>query len=73
MTVVERNPLEPFFYALKSAESRRQYPRRLKMFLDFMGLEGDLEEQTKLFVLKSRRDVQSVQDKFMRFIEYNTE
>jgi hypothetical protein len=41
-------------YALKAAESRRQYPRRFKIFLDYLRLEGSLEEQAKEFLLKSR-------------------
>jgi hypothetical protein len=73
MTLVEQDPLEPFFYALKSRESRRQYPKRLKMFLDFIELGGSLEEQTKLFLSSARQDVQSVQGKYMRFIEYHKE
>jgi hypothetical protein len=32
------NPLELFTYALKSPESQRQYPRRFKLFLDFLEL-----------------------------------
>jgi hypothetical protein len=28
-----QDPMTKFMYALKSKESRRQYPRRLKMFL----------------------------------------
>jgi hypothetical protein len=33
----EYDPLVPFTYDLKSPESRRQYPRRLKVFLRFFG------------------------------------
>jgi hypothetical protein len=32
--------LSKFMYGLKSKESRRQYPQRFKMFLDFLELEG---------------------------------
>jgi hypothetical protein len=35
------NPLELFIYALKSPESQRQYPRRFKVFLDFLNLGVD--------------------------------
>jgi hypothetical protein len=36
-------------YALKSSEARRQYPKRLKMLFDFLGLPGSLEEQARGF------------------------
>jgi hypothetical protein len=38
-----RDPMTVFMYALKAAESRRQYPRRFKMFLDYLKLEGALD------------------------------
>jgi hypothetical protein len=30
---------------LKSSETRRQYPKRLKLFFDYIDLTGKLEEQ----------------------------
>ena len=45
-------------YALKAAESRRQYPQRFKMFLDYLKLEGALEKQAKQFLSKARNDIQ---------------
>jgi hypothetical protein len=42
-----------FTYALKAPESRRQYPRRLKIFLDYLGLEGNIEEQAEQFYLRA--------------------
>ncbi|MGA7691161.1 MAG: hypothetical protein WCA61_02515 [Nitrososphaeraceae archaeon] len=46
---MRKNPMTVFTYALKAPESRRQYPRRLKIFLDYLGLEGSLEDQAELF------------------------
>jgi hypothetical protein len=43
-----------FTYALKAPESRRQYPRRLKIFLDYLRLEGNLKEQAYQFYLTAR-------------------
>jgi hypothetical protein len=34
-------------YALKSSESKRQYPKRLKMLFDYLKLTGSLEEQAR--------------------------
>jgi hypothetical protein len=41
----KQNPIYSFMFALKSSEARRQYPKRLKMLFDFLGLPGSLEEQ----------------------------
>jgi len=40
----EADPYQNFLYALKASETRRQYPRRLEYFFDFLGLKGDLEK-----------------------------
>ncbi|MGA7541677.1 MAG: hypothetical protein WBW34_01315 [Nitrososphaeraceae archaeon] len=36
------NPLALFMYALRTPETRRQWPRRLKTFLDFLEMEGSI-------------------------------
>jgi len=64
----EYDPLTYFTYGLKASESRRQYPRRLKVFLDFLKLEGNLTEQAKSFWLKARKDPRWSEDKLMQFI-----
>jgi hypothetical protein len=46
----EGHPLSVFLYALKAPETKRQYPRRLKVFLDFLKLDGTLEQQSKEFL-----------------------
>ena len=49
-------PISNFLFALKSPESKRQYPRRLKMFFDFeFDKSLDLETQATLF-LKQAND-----------------
>ena len=40
-----KNPMSIFTYALKAPESKRQYPRRLKIFLDYLRLEGNLRKK----------------------------
>jgi hypothetical protein len=51
------NPMTLFAYALKSPETKRQYPRRFKVFLDFLNLGTDvLEEQAKIFLKRARKD-----------------
>ena len=34
----QENPLAMFMYALKAPESKRQYPKRLKVFLEILPL-----------------------------------
>jgi hypothetical protein len=53
---MNKNPLTVFVYALKSPESKRQYPKRFKMFLDFLKISGDLEKQAKQFVTSAKDD-----------------
>ena len=38
----QENPLEMFMYALDAPESKRQYPKRLKVFLDFLTSKNEL-------------------------------
>jgi hypothetical protein len=66
----EQDPLPMFLYALKAPETKRQYPRRFKVFLDFLNLESTFEEQTKQFLMKARTNHQWAQDNFMQFIAF---
>jgi hypothetical protein len=50
----EQDSILNLIYGLKSADAKRQYPRRLKAFLDFLKLEGDLEEQAHDFMTKAK-------------------
>ena len=63
-----------FMYALKAPETRRQYPQRFKMFLDYLKLEGEaLEKQAKHFLSKARNNPQWAEESFMRFIGFQIE
>jgi hypothetical protein len=50
--------LTKFLYALKAKESKRQYPRRFKVLLDFLKLEGTMNEQAKQFLLNTKNNPQ---------------
>lgn len=43
-------------YALRAPESQRKYPGRFRVFLDYMGLKGNIEEQAKHFIDKAAND-----------------
>jgi hypothetical protein len=42
-------PLERFLIALNAPETKRQYPKRLESFLDFLQLTGTLENKITSF------------------------
>jgi len=69
----EYDPMEHFVYGLKSPESRRQYPQRLKVFLDFLKLQGGLKEQAQRFWLKAKKDPKWSEESLMRFINFQKE
>jgi hypothetical protein len=69
----EENPMTIFMYALKAPESRRQYPQRFKMFLNYLKLEGALEKQARHFLSKARNNPQWAEESFMRFIGFQIE
>ena len=67
-----------FMYALKAPESKRQYPKRLKVFLDFLSSKkelshSDLENQCKEFMTKSQTDPKWANKKLMEFVMYQKE
>jgi hypothetical protein len=64
------DPLSEFMYGLKATETKRQWPRRLKMFFDFLKIEGNPDHQAKYFVNKAREDPQWAQDSFIRYVSF---
>jgi integrase len=67
------DPMVSFTYGLKSAESRRQYPRRFKVFLDFLNLKGDLSNQAKEFWLTAKDNPRWAEENLMKFITAQNE
>jgi integrase len=54
---ISNKPVEYAFMYCNSPNTKRQYPRRLKRFFDFIGLRGkDLEEQAQAFLENARQD-----------------
>jgi integrase len=72
-TTTDEDPMSVFMYALRAPESRRQYPRRFKVFLDYLGLEGSIDDQAKQFVLKARNDPKWFHLSLMNFIVFQKE
>jgi integrase len=64
------DPLQNFLYALKAPDSKRQYPRRLEYFFDYLGLEGTLKEKCFVFCNQSKKDLRWTQYQLIQYIEY---
>jgi hypothetical protein len=67
----KQSPVYSFMYALKSSEARRQYPKRLKMLFDFLGLPDSLEEQATEFLEEARTNPQGSQNRIIAFLIHN--
>jgi hypothetical protein len=65
-----QDPLTAFMYGLKAPETKRQWPRRLKIFLDYLILDGTFEQKARQFLEKARRNPNWAQDNFMKFIAF---
>jgi len=51
------DPCNRFLYALKAPETKRQYPKRIEVFLNFIGIcEGTIEERLMVFYEQSKLD-----------------
>ena len=71
----ENNAIDNFLYALKAPETKRQYPRRLKVFLDFLQIDSpysdfdqDLRYKASIFAKLAKDSPQWALDKLMKFI-----
>jgi hypothetical protein len=72
------DPYESFLYALKSSETKRQYPKRLKVVFDYFVLldelkETQLENQCKEVVSKTLQNPHWLTSSLMKFIVFQNE
>lgn len=67
------DPLQQFTYALRAPETKRQYPRRLKVFMDFVNLEGDLKQQTRILKERIQNDRIWFKVSLIKFFEFQKE
>jgi site-specific recombinase XerC len=66
---IEDDPLSMFMYGLRAKESRRQYPKRLKVFMDYCSLDGCIEHQAKELFLRAKDNNIWLQSMLIKFIE----
>ena len=68
------NPYNRFMYGLKSPESKRQYPKRFGVFLDFIGIKDQsFEDRLYDLYIQSKQNVEWLQDSLIEFIEFQKE
>ncbi|HZA64365.1 MAG TPA: hypothetical protein VE573_15930 [Nitrososphaeraceae archaeon] len=60
-----------YLYAMKSPVTRDKYQKRLGMFFDFIRLEGgSIEDKSKVFVEKARKDSNWTFSNILKFIQF---
>jgi hypothetical protein len=64
------NPITNFLFALHAAETKRQYPKRLEAFLDFLSLPGCFEDKALAFFHKATVNPKWLSQKLIEFIQY---
>ena len=65
--IEEQNPLTNFIYALGARNKKAVATEIKQSLLDFLQVEGTLEQQAKIFVIQAREQPERVQDKLMQF------
>ncbi len=72
----DNHPLTLFLSMLEAPESKRQYPKRLQNFFNFLNLEGDIKEQALSFVKHYKYkddDGEKLEGRLLAFAKYQKE
>lgn len=68
------SPYFRFIYALKAPETKRQYPKRLEVFLDYLKLQGStIEEKANQFYEFIKQDPKTFQNALLNYIIFQIE
>jgi hypothetical protein len=68
----QTNPVLYAFKYLNSPETQRQYPKRLKLFFDYIEMPGkDIEEQGQAFLEKATINKQWTEEKIFLFLDFH--
>ncbi len=68
------SPYFRFLYALKAPETKRQYPKRLEVFLDYLRLQGStIEEKSNLFYEFIIQDTRAFQNALLNYFIFQNE
>ena len=71
--VHDNDPMAMLLYAIRAEETRRQYLSKLKAFFDYLGLQGNMEDQAHQFVSRSTKEPSWAMAQLMRFISFQKE
>jgi site-specific recombinase XerC len=63
------DPISEMLFALKSPESKRQYPKRLKVFMDYLKLDGDISEQAQVLLKRAFENPKWLESSVIGFIQ----
>jgi hypothetical protein len=69
LQLIEDDPLSMFMYGLKAKETKRQYPKRLKVFMDYCNLDGPIEKQARDLFHRAKDNNSWIQNMLIKFIE----
>ena len=62
-SIMMDSPYFRFLYALKASETKRQYPKRLEVFLNYLRLQGStIEEKANQFHEFIKQDTKAFQN-----------
>lgn len=68
------SPYFRFIYALKASETKRQYLKRLEVFLDYLKLQGStIEEKANQFYEFIKQDPKTFQNALLNYILFQTD
>ena len=71
MVSADSNPLALFMYRLKAPATRRQYPTRLRLFFEFIQIDGsDLGQQCENFVNRAVQNPRYAFESLVKFLEF---
>jgi integrase len=67
---VDIDPIANFLFALKAPESKRQYPKRLEIFLNFLKLEGSFEQKANKFYNQAKNRPNWLYTELVKFSDH---
>lgn len=67
------DPVANFLIALKASETKRQYPKRLEVFLDFLKLEGIYEQKALDFYQQALKNPKWLTFQLIKFLQFQKE
>jgi xanthine dehydrogenase iron-sulfur cluster and FAD-binding subunit A len=62
------SPLQKFMFGIKSSDAKRQYPKLLEKFLNFISLTGTIEEKCFTFYKLAKKNPENIQNQLTVFI-----